>query len=294
MKELKLPTMKHFSVKSIFMSSMDELEWKKKLVEKKIRYNRRNILKLFINTFVTDPSGKDRFVLDYRAVNDQTIEFAFTMSNADAILEKTKNSKYFSKIDCKKYTAFRVGNKLYQFKRACFGLKNSPAYFNKWIQDTMDEFEMFAAAYVYDIIIFSDTIDEQIKHINALLEKFKRNNIYLSIKKCKFFESEIEFVGHTLTSNGIKVKDSKVNAIINLPEPTTVKQDRAFVGTCNYYKRFIRNFTNLTFRLTELTKSKTKKVTIDEETRKDISELKKALTSTPLLLKPNHDKKFKV
>ncbi|KAM9996527.1 hypothetical protein ACTFIZ_002337 [Dictyostelium cf. discoideum] len=158
----------------------------------------------------------------------------------------------------------------------------------------MDEFEEFALAYVDDIVIFSDSFEEHTEHLNKLLEKLRLNKIYLSVNKCKFYEKEIEFVGHVLTSEGIKVRDSKVDAILRMPEPVTVKQVRAFIGSCNYYKKFIRNFTELTYRLTELTKSKTKRVVIDGETREDIHNLKIALTSAPLLMKPNHDKPFRV
>ncbi|KAM9969339.1 hypothetical protein ACTFIR_001171 [Dictyostelium discoideum] len=257
--------------------------------------------------FAKDKTGKSRFVIDYRAVNDQTIDFAFPMPNADDTLERTKNAKWFSKIDCKsgfhllnlvensrQFTAFRVGNKLYQFKRCAFGLKNSPAYFNRWIQSIMDEFDDFALAYVDDIVIFSDTFDDHIKHLNMVLDKLKANKIYLSTNKCKFFEKEIEFVGHVLSSEGIRVRDSKVDAILDLPEPSTVKQVRSLIGACNYYKKFIRNFTTLTYRLTELTKSKSKKVVLDDDTKEDIKQLKVALTSAPLLMKPNHAKPFKV
>ncbi|KAM9973569.1 hypothetical protein ACTFIW_010671 [Dictyostelium discoideum] len=257
--------------------------------------------------FARDKTGKSRFVIDYRAVNDQTIDFAFPMPNADDTLERTKNAKWFSKIYCKsgfhllnlvensrQFTAFRVGNKLYQFKRCAFGLKNSPAYFNRWIQSIMDEFDDFALAYVDDIVIFSDTFDDHIKHLNMVLDKLKANKIYLSTNKCKFFEKEIEFVGHVLSSEGIRVRDSKVDAILDLPEPSTVKQVRSLIGACNYYKKFIRNFTTLTYRLTELTKSKSKKVVLDDDTKEDIKQLKLALTSAPLLMKPNHAKPFKV
>ncbi|KAM9973422.1 hypothetical protein ACTFIW_010511 [Dictyostelium discoideum] len=231
--------------------------------------------------FAKDHTGKKRFVIDYRALNEQTVEFAFPMPNADDILEKTKNAVW-------------VGNKLYQFKRCAFGLKNSPAYFNRWIQSMLGEYENFALAYVDDVVIFSNSLEEHMEHLKLVLLKLQTNSVYLSNHKCKFFEKEVEFVGHTLNSEGIMVRNSKVEAILNIPEPTTVKQVRAFIGSCNYYKKFIRNFADLTHRLIEFTKSKTKKVQLDDETRNDIKQLKLALTSAPLLIKPDYSRPFRV
>ncbi|KAM9974186.1 hypothetical protein ACTFIR_003902 [Dictyostelium discoideum] len=111
--------------------------------------------------FAKDHTGKKRFVIDYRALNEQTVKH-----------EKSRH-----------YTAFRVGNKLYQFKRCAFGLKNSPAYFNRWIQSMLGEYENFALAYVDDVVIFSNSLEEHIEHLKLVLLKLQMNSVYLSNHK---------------------------------------------------------------------------------------------------------------
>ncbi|KAN0050089.1 hypothetical protein ACTA71_003190 [Dictyostelium dimigraforme] len=104
--------------------------------------------------------------------------------------ERTKNAKWFSKADCKsgfhllnleegrQYTAFRVGNKIYQFKRCIFGLKNSPAYPKRWTRSIIDEFDSFTLAYVDDMVIFSHTFKDHILHLNIVLNRLKANKIF--------------------------------------------------------------------------------------------------------------------
>ncbi|KAM9975916.1 hypothetical protein ACTFIR_009757 [Dictyostelium discoideum] len=254
--------------------------------------------------FVTDPSGKDRFVIDYRAVNNQTIELAIPMSNTSEIIDNTRKCKYYTIIDAKrgfhllnldkesrKFTAFRIGSKLYQFTRAAFGLKNSPAYFNRWIQSTIEEFCEFCQAYVDDIIIFSDTIEDHYNHIIRVLSKLEANQIYLTKDKAKFFQSEVVFLGHTVSMDGIKVKESKVDSISQIEYPRTIKEVRSFLGAVNFYRKFIPNYSDLTFRLTELTKSK-EKIVVTDEIKKDIDILKNALANAPILSKPDSSKTF--
>ncbi|KAM9954476.1 hypothetical protein ACTFIR_009704 [Dictyostelium discoideum] len=155
-------------------------------------------------------------------------------------------------------TAFSFKGKLYQFRRAPFGMKNSPAYFNKWIQSIIEEFKEFARAYVDDIIIFSKTFEDYITHVN-------KRQILRSRGINRWFKPVLD----------------KVEAINNLSEPTTVTEIRSFLGSCNYLRRFIPNYSELTARLAALTGTKTTRIT--DEMRDDIKLFKKAITSAPVL-----------
>ncbi|KAN0021499.1 hypothetical protein ACTFIU_010099 [Dictyostelium citrinum] len=257
--------------------------------------------------FIATRKGKERVVFDYRGVNKQTEEFAFPMPNGEDILKATKNCKVFSVVDAKAgfhllqikkedrfYTAFSFNGKLYQFKRAPFGMKNSPAYFNYWIQSIMEEFKDFARAYVDDIIIFSKSIEEHVEHMHKVLEKLRKEKVYLADNKAELFKSNVKFFGHMVSKEGFKPVLDKVEAINNLPEPTTVTEVRSFLGSCNYLRRFIPNYSELTARLATLTGTKTTRITISEEMREDIKKLKQAITSTPVLAKPDYSKSFDV
>ncbi|KAM9954780.1 hypothetical protein ACTFIW_003380 [Dictyostelium discoideum] len=279
-----------------------------KLIEKKDELLKNGIIQPSTSAYQTAAflAKDERFVLDYRELNNQTVEFSYPMPDAEAILTKTGKAKIYSKIDFKAgfhqlnletssrdKTAFSLGGSLYEFTRAPFGMKNSPAYFNRWVQDVIREFKDFAEGYVDDIIVFSNSVEEHIRHLNLLLTKLRANKIYLNSKKCLFFVPEVEFVGHTISADGIKVKASKVDAILDIPVPTTIKEVKSFLGSCNYYRKFIPRYTELTFRLTELTKSRNyTKLVITDEIKKDVADLKKALTSAPLLKKPDHTRPF--
>ncbi|KAM9964241.1 hypothetical protein ACTFIW_000105 [Dictyostelium discoideum] len=238
--------------------------------------------------FIAANKGKDRVVFDYRGVNKQTEEFAFPMPNGEEILKAT-NCKYFSVVDAKAgfhllqvkkehrtFTAFSFKGKLYQFRRAPFGMKNSPAYFNKWIQSIIEEFKEFARAYVDDIIIFSKTLEDHFTHVNKVLEKLRREKV----TKAELFKDSVKFFGHVVSRDGFKPVLDKVEAINNLSEPTTVTEIRSFLGSCNYLRRFIPNYSELTARLAALTGTKTTRITITDEMRDDIKLLKKAITSS--------------
>ncbi|KAN0018532.1 hypothetical protein ACTFIU_011150 [Dictyostelium citrinum] len=257
--------------------------------------------------FIETRKGKERVVFDYRGVNRQTEEFAFPMPNGEDILKATKNCKVFSVVDAKAgfhllqirkedrfYTAFSFNGKLYQFKRAPFGMKNSPAYFNYWMQSIMEEFKEFARAYVDDIIIFSKSIEEHVEHMHKVLEKLRKEKVYLADNKAELFKSNVKFFGHMVSKEGFKPVLDKVEAINNLPEPTTVTEVRSFLGSCNYLRRFIPNYSELTARLAALTGTKTTRITISEEMREDIKKLKQAITSAPVLAKPDYSKSFDV
>ncbi|KAM9994422.1 hypothetical protein ACTFIZ_007590 [Dictyostelium cf. discoideum] len=235
--------------------------------------------------FIATSKGKERVVFDYRGVNKQTEEFAFPMPNGEEILKATKDCKYFSVVDAKagfhllqvkeehrSYTAFSFKGKLYQYRRAPFGMKNSPAYFNKWIQSIIKEFKEFARAYVDDIIIFSKTLEDHITHVNKVLEKLRREKVYLASNKAELFKDSVKFFGHVVSREGFKPVLDKVEAINNLSEPTTVTELRSLLGSCNYLRRFIPNYSELTARLAALT----------------------AITSAPVLAKPDFSKSFDV
>ncbi|KAN0044715.1 hypothetical protein ACTA71_006234 [Dictyostelium dimigraforme] len=257
--------------------------------------------------FIATRKGKERVVFDYRGVNKQTEEFAYPMPNGEEILKATKNCKYFSVVDAKSgfhllqlkeehrsFTAFTFKGKLYQFRRAPFGMKNSPAYFNKWIQSIMDEFQEFARAYVDDIIIFSKTLEDHVGHLRKVLVKLRNEKVYLNGGKVELFKDNVKFFGHMVSKDGFKPVLDKVEAIINLPEPTTITELRSFLGSCNYLRRFIPNYAELTCRLATLTGTKTTRITITDEMREDIQKLKESITSAPVLAKPDYNRSFDV
>jgi len=242
--------------------------------------------------YVRVPGKDPRFVIDFTAVNKNTVDFALPMARIDEILESVGGNSIITVIDLKagfhhlmldpdsrKYTAFRIDGKLYQWVVPCFGLKNAPAYFNFWLQSVLGDYHDFCKLYVDDIIIFSKSIEEHRDHLHKVFSKLEEEEIYLSDSKAQLVMKEVEYAGHRISKDGIRPIHSKVDAILNLPYPTTVKEVRQFLGAVNWYRNCVPDLNSLTAELTDLTKLKKKQIQLTDSAKASIDKIKEILTS---------------
>ena len=110
-----------------------------------------------------------------------------------------------------------------------------------------------ANAYMDDIIIFSRTVEEQLDHMKQVFEKLRRTHLSMKLSKCYFLMKEIQYLGHILSSKGIRPLPLQMQAIKNMHPPKMPKQVCAFLGLVGYYRKFIRNFAKIAKPLTLLT-----------------------------------------
>ena len=103
----------------------------------------------------------------------------------------------------------------------------------------------FTIAYLDDIIIFSSTAEEHLNHIKQVFEKLRNAHLSMKLSKCHFFNKDIQYLGHILSTKGIRPLPSKTQAIKNMHPPKTPKLVHTFVGLIGYYKKFIRNFAKI-------------------------------------------------
>ena len=171
-----------------------------------------------------------------------------------------------------------------------FGLSNAPAVFQELMNIVLG-CEDFATAYLDDILIFSSTVQEHLKHIQTVLEKIREHGLKPKLKKCTFFEEETEYLGFIINNQGVKPDPKNVDAIKTLPHPTTVKQVRGFIGMCSYYRRFIPNFSEIAEPLLRLTK-KYARFNWSTECQDAFDYLKNSLTVVPLLAYPDTTKPY--
>jgi hypothetical protein len=149
-------------------------------------------------------------------------------------------------------TAFRTRYGLFEYLVMPFGLTNAPATFQTYMNDILREYlDRFCVAYLDDILIYSDSLEEHREHVRKVLEKLKEAKLYLKASKCEFTIQRTEFLGYVITSEGTDIDKSKVMAILEWPEPKTIKQLRGFLGLANYYRRFIRNYSKIAKPLTD-------------------------------------------
>ena len=136
-------------------------------------------------------------------------------------------------------TAFTTHNGLFEFRKIPFGLANAPSTFYAVLRNLQYD---ICLVYLDDIIIFSQTFDDHLKHLNDVFSRLRSANIRLKPSKCSFACSEVEYLGHVVSRDGIRPDPSKINAVKEFPIPRCTKDVRSFLGLANYYRRFIKNF----------------------------------------------------
>ena len=248
--------------------------------------------------------GDKRVCVDFRKLNSVTKAYVIRLPCIDEILMKLSKAKFISTFDLKsgffnvpidpnsrEYTGFSTLKGSYCFNRAPFGLRNSPSYFVELMQRALAGFDDFCSFYVDNIIVWSETLEEHISHINKLFERLRHHQLKLKLKKCQFLKAESEHLGFIVTSSGVKPCQDKVEAIRTLGPPTNVKECRSFVVLCSYYRRFVPNFANISEPIVALTK-KHARFKWSEECQKAFEYMKESLTVIPLLSYPDFNKKF--
>ena len=139
--------------------------------------------------------------------------------------------------ESKAKTAFVTPFGKYEFNSVLFGLAQVPAYFQQLISMVLQDCRDFAMVYLDDIIIFSRTPEEHLKHIEIIFQKLKAAGLKLKESKCDFFKSEIHYLGHLISDKGIQPLPEKLDTIRNMPHPRTPKEIKQFLGLTGYYRK---------------------------------------------------------
>ena len=231
---------------------------------------------------------------------------ATPMSRADELIDRLGKAKYITTLDLARgywqvpvsekdrtKTAFITLTGLFQFRVMPFGLNGAPATFQRMMDSAIRGLERHTAVYLDDIIIFSETWDEHVEHIKAVLTRLCERNLTAKPVKCKFGMQECAYLGHIVGNGQVKPDPEKVRAVENFPRPATKKQVRVFLGLTGYYRRFIEDYSRIAAPLTDLTKkSLPDKVNWTEDCENAFYRLKLALVQTPILRNPDFDKEF--
>ena len=226
----------------------------------------------------------------------------------DSILDKLRGARYLSKIDLKaayhqipmareskKYTVFAVpGSGLWQFTRMPFGLTNAPMTFQRLIDSLLGpELEPYVFGYLDDIIVTTETFEEHLKWVEIVLNKLVDARLKVNREKCEFCCSSVTYLGFLLDQNGLRPNPDRVRALLNYPTPTNLRQLRGFLGIVNWYERFIKHCADLKVPLLKLLRKKQRWLWENQQ-REAFEELKNALTTTPVLTRPDFSKPFYV
>ena len=257
--------------------------------------------------FRSKKDGSSRPCIDFRPINEVTVRDPFPLPLYMTFFDQIKGSKIFTKLDLRSAynlirirdedvwkTSFRTPKGQYEYLVMPFGLKNAPAVFQRFINYIMKPFlDKFVAVYLDDILIYSKNKEEHISHVCQVLSVLKENHLAAKASKCEFHRPEVEFLGHVISGSGIKTDPKKISALKDWPTPSTVKEVQSFVGFCNYYRRFVKNFASIAKPLHNLTKKDSKFVWTDECNSAFLT-LKDILCSSQVLIQPDPNKPYKL
>jgi ribonuclease HI len=157
----------------------------------------------------------------------------------------------------------------------------------------MEKLDRFVVVFIEDILIYSETTEEHEEHLRTVLERLRQQKLYAKFSKCEFWMERVAFLGHVLSAEGIAVDPSKVESVTKWEQALNVTDVRSVLGMAGYYRRFIENFSKITKPMTELLKNNTK-FEWSEACEKSFQELKKRLTTAPVLTLPDIKKDFVV
>ena len=186
--------------------------------------------------------------------------------------------------ESKAKTAFVTPFGKYEFNSVPFGLAQALAYFQQLISMVLQDCRDFAMAYLDDIIIFSQTLEEHLKHIEIIFQKLKVAGLKLKESKCDFFKSEIHYLGHLISDKGIQPLPEKLDTISRkyASSQKTPKEIKQFLGLTGYYRKFIPRFSEISRPLAKLT-AKDTQFEWTPQCQFSFEMLKDALMSAPIL-----------
>jgi predicted aspartyl protease len=283
----------------LYKLSLEELEAAK-------RYIMENLNKGFIapsNAPFASPilmarkaDGGLRFCVDYRKLNSITKKDRYPLPLIDDLMERLSHAKIFTKLDIRQgfhrirmspesedLTTFRTRYGSYKYKVMPFGLTNGPATFQRFVNNTFMEYlDIFLTAFMDDLLIYSKNKKDHRKHVAKVLQRLREAGLQASIKKCEFHVTRTKYLGFIVTTEGIEVDPEKTAVVLNWEVPTTVRGVQSFLGFCNFYRRFIKNYSRIARPLAQLTK-KELPFLWNQQCQSAFDELKRRLVDSPVL-----------
>jgi transposase InsO family protein len=247
--------------------------------------------------FVKKPGGGLRFVVDYRKLNEITKKDRYPLPLIQETLRTIAKAKWISKVDViqafhririkegdEHKTAFRTRYGSYEWLVTPFGLTGAPATFQRYINWTLrDLLDICCSAYVDDVLIYtSGSRKEHRLKVKEVVARLNAAGLQLDVDKSAFEVKSVKYLGYIVEAGkGVRVDPEKIKAIVEWEQPTTVKGVRGFLGFANYYREFVKNYSEIARPLTALTK-KGQEFRWTEECSQAFEELKNALINSPI------------
>nr|XP_055035571.1 uncharacterized protein LOC129423357 [Misgurnus anguillicaudatus] len=266
---------------------------------------------------VKKKDGSLRMCVDYRQLNSRTRKDAYPLPRIEESLDALTGAKWFSTLDLASgynqvpvaetdrfKTAFCTPFGLFEFNRMPFGLCNAPSTFQRLMERIFgDQSFQSLLLYLDDVIVFSATVEQHLQRLELVLERLRQQNLKIKLSKCHFFQPEVRYLGHVVSSTGVSTDPEKTSAVAKWVRPKNLQELRSFLGFASYYRRFVKNFSCIAGPLNTLVAEvirgkKTKRPKIDlgtkwtESCENAFQTLKAALINAPVLAYADFSKSF--
>ncbi|RDX84547.1 Retrovirus-related Pol polyprotein, partial [Mucuna pruriens] len=245
--------------------------------------------------------------IDYRRLNQATSKDHFPLPFIDQVLEKLVGKSHYYFLDGfsgymqihialedQHKTTFTCPFGTFEYTCMPFGLCNAPTTFQRCMTSIfLDLLQDCMEVFMDDFTVYADSFEACLSNLSKVLKRCIDTNLVLNFEKCHFMVTEGIVLGHLVSNRGIEVDKSKIDIITSLPNPTSIREVRSFLGHAGFYRRFIKNFSKLALPLSRLLQ-KDVEFNFDQPCIEAFQELKNRFTSAPILQAPNWDLPFEL
>ena len=240
----------------------------------------------------------------YWELNNITIKNKFLIPMIDKLLDELHGAKLFSKLDLRlgyhqiqvhpddvHKTTFCTHEGHYEFLVMPFGLMNVPSTFQGIMNNIFRPYlRKFVFLFFHYILVFSKNWVEHLKHLEMVFETLLQNQLYAKKSKCSFSKAQLEYLGHLISEQGVETGPAKIECMKKWPIPNSLKSLQGFLGLISYYRRFIKDYGNISQPLTNLLKKDN--FVWSKEAENAFNHLKVAMCKAPTLSMPNFQKEL--
>jgi transposase InsO family protein len=212
--------------------------------------------------------GTWRFCIDVSPTNNVTVPYDGPLPNANELIDQLAGKKFFASLDLTSgyhqafireedqiKTAFRTRQGVFYFRRCPFGLKNIPAWWSEQMRDIFaNEIGRSCCIYLDDICVYGNTEDEFVQNLERIYKIADDHRMRFKPSKCFLAETEFEYLGHIVSSEGKSLSTARKESIANLMEPRNVSDLRTFLGMANYFHTFVKDYARIAAPLNEVTR----------------------------------------
>lgn len=252
---------------------------------------------------VKKSDGQYRMCVDYRKVNLHTKNDSFPLPRIDDCIDRIGSAKFITKLDllkgywqvplsdrAREISAFVTPFGLYECKVMPFGMRNAACTFQRLMNRVVCGLEG-TEIYIDDLVVHSNDWKTHLLRLSNVFEALRAAGLVINLAKCEFGKAKVVYLGHEVGLGHIAPKQANVEAITNLKRPCNVREVRRVLGMMGYYRRFVRNFSDIARPLNDLL-LKNKKFIWTSECEEAFIKIKTIFMSKPILISPNFQAPF--